>query len=86
MRLKFRLKKGKGSVSGFTDAAGVTHVPGDVVDLPASYDGEAWLERVEAEKKVAAVPGKVEPVEPVEPVAVPLETPSQKRTRKKSKS
>jgi hypothetical protein len=77
MRLKFRLKKGKGSVSGFTDAAGVTHVPGDVVDLPASYDGEAWLERVEAEKKVAAVPGKMEPV-----AAVPLEDSSKKRSRK----
>jgi hypothetical protein len=61
-------------------------LPGDIVELPASYEGEAWLERVDHVPVVAAVPGKVEPVEPVEPVAIPLEDPSQKRTRKKSKS
>jgi hypothetical protein len=80
---KFRLKKGKGAVSDFTDAKGVTHLPGDVVELPASYEGEAWLERVDPVPVVAAVPGKVEPVESA---AVPLEVPLQKRTRKKSKS
>lgn len=63
-----------------TDAAGATHLPGDIVDLPASYEGEAWLERVEPEPKVVAVPGKVEPA-----TAVPLEAPA-KSTRKKSKS
>jgi hypothetical protein len=79
---KFRLKKGKGSVSGFTDAGGNSYLPGDVVDLPSSYEGEAWLERAEPAPVVAAVPGKMEPVEPV---AVPLGAPA-KRTRKKSKS
>jgi len=79
-KLKFRLKKGKGAVQGFTDAAGVTHLPGDIVDLPISYDGEMWLERVDPVPVVTAVPGKVEPVEPAPVEAVPLET------RKKSKS
>ena len=50
--MKFRLRKGKGSVSGFTDTDGVTYVPGDIVDLPACRKGEKWLEVVE--KKVAA--------------------------------
>ena len=80
-KLKFRLKKGKGAVQSLTDEAGVTHLPGEIVDLPASYEGEAWLERVDPVPVVAAVPGKVEPVEPV---AVPLEAPT--RTQKKSKS
>jgi hypothetical protein len=89
--LKFRLTKGKGAVHELTDAAGVTHLPGEVVDLPASYEGEAWLERVDPVPVVAAVPGRVEPVEPVvaEQVAsetvVPFEALS-KRTRKKLKS
>ena len=38
-------------VDGFTDAKGVQHKPGDIVDLPPSYDGEAWLERVKPAKK-----------------------------------
>lgn len=80
--MKFRLKVGKGSVHEFTDAAGVSYKPGEIVDLPACYDGEAWLERVDPVPVVAAVPGRVEPVEPV---AVPFE-PAGKRTRKKLKS
>jgi hypothetical protein len=84
--LKFRLKVGKGAIHEFTDAAGVSHKPGEIVDLPSSYEGEAWLERVDPVPVVAAVPGKVEPVA-VEQVAseVPFE-PAVKRTRKKSKS
>ena len=70
-------------VDGFRDAAGVHHLPGEVVDLPASYEGESWLMRVDPEVVVAAVPGKVEPVAPVE--AVPLEA-LKRKTRKKSKS
>ena len=64
--MKFRLRKGKGSVSGFVDAEGVTHVPGDIVDLPMSYKGQKWLE---------VVGGKVAvPMVPVEPkVEVPTE-------------
>jgi len=79
-RLKFKLKKGKGSVSGFTDAAGVSHLPGDVVDLPASYKGAAWLVPVEAEKKAKALPSKV--VAPPEPAVVPLEAETPKKSKK----
>ena len=60
MATKFRLKKGKGSVSSFS-MNGERYGPGDVVDLPSTYKGEAWLEPLEPEKKVAAVPGKIEP-------------------------
>jgi hypothetical protein len=81
IELKFRLKKGKGSVS-YTDATGVTHLPGEVVDLPASYAGEAWLERVDPEVLVAAVPGKFEPIEAIEPV----DAASKKRARPRKKS
>jgi len=81
-RLKFKLKKGKGAVSGFTDAKGVTHLPGDLVDLPASYKGEAWLEPVEPEKKVKAPPSKVEAPEPA---VVPLEAKTPKKSKKKVK-
>ena len=87
--MKFRLRKGKGSVSGFTDAEGVTHVPGDIVDLPASCKGEKWLEVVGGKVAAAMVPvvPKVEvPVEDVElvplaenPKAKPKEKPSQKK-------
>ena len=83
--MKFRLRKGKGSVSGFVDAEGVTHVPGDVVDLPMSYKGEKWLEVVGGKVAAAMVPveAKVEvPVEDVELVPLaekPKVKPSQKR-------
>jgi hypothetical protein len=82
IELKFRLKKGRGSVSEFTDAAGVVHVPGDIVDLPAVYEGERWLERVDPEVLVAAVPGKFEPIEAIEPV----DAASKKRARPRKKS
>ena len=78
--MKFRLKKGKGSVSGFTDAEGITHVPGDIVNLPASCKGETWLEPLESELKVVAAPSFVEA--PAVPDAVPLEPEKPKRTRK----
>ena len=83
-KLKFRLKKGKGAVQSLTDEAGVTYLPGDIVELPAKYEGETWLERVDPVPVVTAVPGKVEPVEPAPIDAVPLGAPT--RTRKKSKS
>jgi hypothetical protein len=70
-------------VSSFTDAAGVEHKPGDVVDLPSSYEGETWLERVDPAPVVAAAPGKIEPIAASEPAAVPLEvSPPKKRVRK----
>jgi len=75
------LRKGKGSVSGFTDAQGIAHVPGDIVDLPASYLGEKWLEPVEKEPKAVAAPSKVEPAPESKP-EVPLETPKKSRKTK----
>jgi len=79
-RLKFKLKKGKGAVNRFTDAAGVLHLPGDVVDLPASYKGVAWLVPVEAEKKAKALPSKV--VASPELAVVPLEAETPKKPKK----
>jgi len=79
--MKFRLRKGKGSVSGFTDAEGVTHVPGDIVDLPASCKGAAWLVPVEAEKKAKVLPSRV--VAPPEPAVVPLEAKTPKKLKAK---
>jgi len=80
-KLKFKLKKGKGSVQGFTDAAGITHLPGDIVDLPASYKGERWLEPVEKEPKPVAAPSKVEPAPETKP-EVPLESPKKSKKTK----
>ena len=80
-KLKFKLKKGKGSVQGFTDAAGKKYLPGDIVDLPASYKGEKWLEPVEQEIKPLAVPSKVEPAPEIKP-EVPLEAPKSRRKPK----
>ena len=80
--MKFRLRKGKGSVSGFTDASGVTHVPGDIVDLPMRYKGEKWLEVVGGKVAAAMVPvaPKVETPESAVPL---LEKPQKKRPSKK---
>ena len=78
-RLKFKLKKGKGSVSGFTDSEGVTHVPGDIVDLPASYLGEKWLEPLEKEKAVKAPTAKIEKIEK-SAEAVPLSSKKSKKS------
>ena len=89
--MKFRLKIGKGSVQEFTDAAGVVYKPGEVVDLPSSYEGEVWLERVDPVPVVAAVPGKFEPAAVVdasaavvvEPALVPFAAkPKRQRARK----
>jgi len=81
-KMLFKLTKGKGSVSGFTDSAGVTHVPGDVVELPASYLGKKWLEPVEKAKKVVAAPSKVEPAEPVAVAEPAPDVPLEKKTKK----
>jgi hypothetical protein len=77
--LKFKLKKGKGGVSGFTDTQGITHYPGDIIDLPETYKGEAWLEPVEKEPELALPPAKVEAPESTAP---PL---SEKKSSKKVK-
>jgi hypothetical protein len=89
--LRFRLKIGKGSVQEFTDASGNVYKPGEVVDLPSSYLGEVWLERVDPLPVVAAVPGKIEAATVVEssaalfvePALVPFAAkPKRQRTRK----
>jgi hypothetical protein len=80
-RLKFRLKKGSGSVSSFSDAQGKKYLPGDIVDLPASYKGEKWLEPVEEDPKPVAAESKVEPApEPATPV--PLESPKKSKKQR----
>ena len=60
---KFRLKSGKGSVHQLTTADGVTHSPGDIVDLPSTYEGEVWLEPVDRPVKVVAPPAMLEPID-----------------------
>ena len=92
--MKFRLKTGKGSVQEFADANGTVYKPGGIVDLPASYEGEAWLERVDPVPVVAAVPGSFEPIPieivkaPADPLEAPLEASKtwKKRVPKKSES
>jgi hypothetical protein len=78
--LKFKLKKGKGSVDGFRDAKGEMHLPGDVIDLPAVYEGEKWLEKIEEKRQVVAPPAKVESA----PQAVSVVPLSEEKKRKKA--
>ena len=82
--LKFRLKKGKGSVQGFTDAKGMTYLPGDIVDLPKSYLGERWLEPVKEEPKPEVPAAKIEPEAEIAPEATP-EVPLPAKKSKKTK-
>jgi hypothetical protein len=79
MALKFKLKKGKGSVSRFTAADGSIFKPGDVVELPGSYRGERWLQVVEPLKKPAKPMRKVKKAD-----VVPLEKPKQTKPKKKN--
>ena len=57
---------------------GIRYLPGEIVDLPASYQGESFLQRVEPEVEPVAPPSVVEGR--VEPVGVPFEA-SAKRKR-----
>ena len=71
----------------FVDAAGAVYRPGDVVDLPPVYEGEAWLKRVDPVTEVSAVPGKIELAEAVDPapgLQVPLEDSKTKKPRKQA--
>jgi hypothetical protein len=72
--VKFRVLP---KVHGFTDTEGVTHLPGDIVDLPASYKGETWLESLEPEPKIMVPPAKVEA-----PAVIPFEEPKAKKGKK----
>jgi hypothetical protein len=49
-KLKLRLRRGKGSVSEFVDAAGNRFKPGDIVELPECYKDERWVEAVKLPK------------------------------------
>ena len=33
-------------IDGFRDASGTKHKPGEIVDLPESYEGESWLQKI----------------------------------------
>ncbi len=69
-------------VDGFR-LKGVMYKPGDVVDLPESYAGESWLQRVEPEAAVA-FSTELESAVKVEEETAPFENPVRKH-RKKSK-
>ena len=79
------MKKGKGGVESFTDADGVKHLPGDIVDLPGSYRGEKWLEPVDEPKKPKPLPSKVESAPETLLPEVPIETPAAPLTQKKAR-
>ena len=74
--LKFRLRKGKGSVSEFVDAAGNRSKPGDIVDLPPQYKGERWLEVV----KPAPVQKPMQEVKQDKQNVVPLAKKKEKKS------
>jgi hypothetical protein len=69
-------------VSGFTDAAGVQHLPGEIVDLPESYRGETWLRIVEEPKKNSTPSAEIEAERPEKPAEIRLEL---KKTKRKTK-
>ena len=52
-------------VDGFR-LKGVMYKPGDVVDLPESYAGESWLQRVEPEAAEITFPAELESTAKVE--------------------
>jgi hypothetical protein len=68
-------------VHGFTDAQGVTHQPGEIVDLPPAYEGESWLEHIDKPAKVEVPRAKLEPAAEVKP-KVPLEQPKKSKKTK----
>jgi hypothetical protein len=69
-------------VIGFTDAEGVQHLPGEIVELPESYRGETWLKPVEEKAEVQSPPSRAEAAITLEnPVEIHLE----KKPRRKAK-
>lgn len=70
-------------VNGFTDAAGVQHLPGEIVELPESYRGETWLKIVEESKKDSTPSAEIEEAErPEKPAEIRLEL---KKTKRKTR-
>jgi len=59
----------------------VKHYPGDIVDLPISYLGLAWLEPLEKPGKADVPPAKVEPAVPA-PVEEKATSPLGKKAKK----
>jgi hypothetical protein len=60
-------------VSGFTDAEGTQHLPGEIVELPESYKGETWLKPVEENAKISTLFPKAEDVDQSKnPLKIPL--------------
>jgi len=75
-------------VHGLTTADGAAYGPGDIVDLPGTYEGEAWLERVDDPVKVAAPPSKLEPLIPekfVETKELPMSSLGKRRKGRNNK-
>ncbi len=71
------------------DSNGVSHKPGEIVDLPESYKGETWLQPIKEEPKPVAKPSKVEAApevkadvgEAVPSVSAPLQEKKSKKTK-----
>lgn len=80
-KMKFKILP---KVHGFTDAQGIPHLPGEIVDLPISYLGETWLKPVEEKPKVVVPAAKLESAEP-EPIAEPA-APLETKKKRKPKS
>jgi hypothetical protein len=59
--MKFKLTSGNGSVREFT-INDVNYHPGDIVDLPQTYEGEKWLVRIDPVPVVTPPPQKIIPV------------------------
>jgi len=74
--LKFKILP---KVHSFTDGAGVTHYPGEIVDLPPSYKGETWLNEVEKKSEEKVPEMKIEPA--TEPVPEASEPKKSKKTK-----
>ena len=72
-------------VDGFR-LKGVMYKPGDIVDLPESYAGESWLQRVEPEIVAAAPIPKLEPIAKVEEAKISSFSSLERKQRKKLKS
>lgn len=60
------LKTGVGSVTSFTSSDGKIYFPGDIVTLPSTFKGEAWLEPIDIEPIKTVEPSKPEVMKIIE--------------------
>lgn len=72
--MKFKLKEGKDSVRVFT-LKDKDYFPGDIVELPQTYEGEKWLIRVDPVPVVTPPPQKITPASTVTEPAIVTEKP-----------